>query len=218
MSTQIQVFIADDHPIFRSGLKQVIQRDPQLDVVGEAEDGVAALERLPQSGAQIAVLDVDMPKKDGFDVVRAIVAQGLNVEFVILTLHKDEHFLTEALDLGVRGYVLKESAPAEIVRCIHAVAAGHDYVSPELSGFLIKRHRRAAELAATQPGVSRLSPTERKVLWLIGQYQSTKEIASQLHIGVRTVEHHRANIAEKLQLTGPNALLRFAIEHQSELA
>jgi DNA-binding NarL/FixJ family response regulator len=217
MTTPICIFIADDHPIFRQGLKMILEKDPQLKVVGEADDGDAALSRLAQCGAQIAILDVDMPNKDGFEVVRELRRQRVRVEVVFLTMHRDERFLNTALDLGVRGYVLKDSAATEIVNCVRSVAAGRDYVSPQLTSFLLNRHHRGMQLASAKPQLDLLSPTERRVLRLIGQYKTSKEIASELLIGVRTVEHHRANIAEKLELKGSHVLLKFAVEHQSEI-
>jgi DNA-binding NarL/FixJ family response regulator len=217
MPSEIKVFIADDHPIFRQGLKVIIEKDKQLKVVGEADNGEAALQDLKRSGAQIAILDVDMPNKDGFEVVREMHRQRIRVEVVFLTMHKDERFLSAALDLGVKGYVLKDSAVTEIVNCIRSVAAGRDYVSPQLSSLLINRHRQSAQLAGAKPQLEQLSPTERRVLQLIGQYKTSKEIASELLISVRTVEHHRANIAEKLELKGSHVLLKFAVEHLSEI-
>lgn len=217
MRNEIKLFIADDHPIFRQGLKQIIEKDTQLKVVGEADNGEAALERLAQCEAQIAILDVDMPQKDGFEVLREMRQQRIRVEVVFLTMHKDERFLNTALDLGAKGYVLKDSAVTEIVNCIRSVAAGQDYISPQLSSLLIKRYHRGTQLADAKPQLDQLSPTERRVLQLIGQYKTSKEIAGELLIGVRTVEHHRANIAEKLELKGSHVLLKFAIEHQSEI-
>jgi two-component system, NarL family, response regulator DegU len=217
MPAEIRVFIADDHPIFRQGLKLIVEKDSQLKVVGEADDGEAALEDLKRSGAQIAILDVDMPNKDGFEVVREMRRQRMRAEVVFLTMHKDERFLNAALDLGVKGYVLKDSAVTEIVNCIRSVAAGRDYVSPQLSSFLINRQRHGTELAGAKPQLEQLSPTERRVLKLIGQYKTSKEIAGELLISVRTVEHHRANISEKLELKGSHVLLKFAVEHQSEI-
>ena len=217
MPAEIKLFIADDHPIFRQGLKVIIEKDKQLKVVGEADDGEAALEDLKRSGAQIAILDVDMPNKDGFEVVREMRRQRMRVEVVFLTMHKDERFLNAALDLGVKGYVLKDSAVTEIVTCIRSVGAGREYVSPLLSGFLINRHRQGRQLAGARPQLEQLSPTERRVLQLIGQYKTSKEIAGELLISVRTVEHHRANIAEKLDLKGSHVLLKFAVEHLSEI-
>lgn len=217
MQTQIKLLIADDHPIFRQGLKQIIEKEARFKVVGEAEDGEMTLQRLPECGAEIAVLDVAMPSKDGFEVVRTIRQRRWPVKVVFLTLHKDERFLSAALDLGVKGYVLKDSAVTEIVDCIKSVASGHEYVSPQLSGFLVNRGRRAAALADAKPQLDRLSPTERQVLRLIAEYKTSKEIASELCISTRTVEHHRANIGEKLELKGTHTLLKFAIEHQSDL-
>jgi DNA-binding NarL/FixJ family response regulator len=217
MQTEIKILIADDHPIFRQGLKQIIEKEARFKVVGEAEDGEITLRRLPECGAQIAVLDVDMPSKDGFEVVRTISQRRWPVTAVFLTLHKDERFLNAALDLGVKGYVLKDSAATEIVDCIKRVSSGHEYVSPQLSGFLINRSRRAASLAAAKPQLDDLTPTERYVLRLIAQYKTSKEIASELCISARTVEHHRANIGEKLELKGTHTLLKFAVEHQSDL-
>jgi DNA-binding NarL/FixJ family response regulator len=172
---------------------------------------------LPTCGADIAVLDIDMPGRDGFEIARAIRHERLRVAIVFLTMHKDERFLNQALDLEVKGYVLKDSALTEIVRCIRAVAAGQEYVSPELTPFLINRSRRAAALAARKPQLAALSPVERRVLKLVAEYKTNKEIAGQLCLSVRTIEHHRARIGEKLELEGHHALLKFALEHQSEL-
>jgi DNA-binding NarL/FixJ family response regulator len=158
-----------------------------------------------------------MPRKDAFEVVRAMGQQHFRIPVIFLTMHKDERFLNQALDLGVQGYVLKDGAAGEIVQSIRSVAAEQYYVSPQLSRFLVNRSRRAAALALAIPRVDGLSPTERKVLQLIGDYRTSKEIARELCIGIRTVEHHRANIGEKLGLKGAHAVLKFAIEHKSEL-
>ena len=217
MPDQLKLLIADDHPIFRHGLKQIIETDSQLKIVGEAADGEAALEVLPVCGAEIIILDVDMPKKDGFEVVRSIQQRGWRVEPVFLTLHRDERFLNAALNLGVKGYVLKDSAVNEIGQCVKAVAAGKDYVSPQLSTFLIRRSRNNAALLSSQPQIEKLSPTERRCLSLIADFKTNKEIAQIMCISVRTVEHHRVRIGEKLDLKGSHSLLRFAVEHRSVL-
>lgn len=217
MASEIKVFIADDHPIFRHGLRQIIEQAPQLKVVGEADDGEAALQMLPACGADIAILDIDMPGRDGFEIARAIREQRLKVAVVFLTMHKDERFLNQALDLEVKGYVLKDSALTEIVHCIRSVAAGQEYVSPQLTRFLINRSRRAATLAAQKPQLAELSPIERRVLKLVAEYKTNKEIAGELCLSIRTIEHHRARISFKLELEGHHALLKFALEHQSEL-
>ena len=218
MDREVRVLIADDHPIFRQGLRRIIETEPQLKVVFEAADGEQALQWLLGAGADVAVLDLTMPVKDGFAVARAVREQRLQVPLVLLTMHKDEPYLNAALDLGVRGYVVKDSATTEIVNCIQAVIAGQEYVSPTLSSFLIRRSRNAAALAEQKPALTQLTPTERRVLKLIAEGQTSREIAAQLNIGVRTVEHHRNNIALKLELRGSHALLKFAVQHHSELA
>src|SRR5678816_4606144 len=124
-------------------------------------------------------------------------------------MHKDEQYLHAALDLGVKGYVLKDSAIVEIVSCIKAVIAGHEYVSPSLTSYLIRRGSRAAALAEERPALEQLTPTERRVLKLVADGQTSREIASILGIGIRTVEHHRNNIATKLDLHGSHALVKF---------
>ena len=217
MTSEIKVFIADDHPIFRHGLRQIIEKDQQLKIVDEAEDGETAWQKLLTCDADVAILDVDMPGRDGFEIVRALRAQRLKVAVVFLTMHKDERFLNQALDLDVKGYVIKDSALTEIVHCIRAVAAGQDYVSPQLTGFLLNRSRRAAQLAARKPRLAELTAIERRVLKLVAAYKSNKEIADELCLSARTIEHHRARISQKLELEGHHALLKFALEHQSEL-
>jgi DNA-binding NarL/FixJ family response regulator len=217
MQNEITVLIADDHPVFRQGLRQIIETDKQLHVVGETADGQTAITRILETKADVAVLDVDMPNGDGFEVVRAVRQKQCPVKIVFLTMHKDERFLNAALDLGVKGYLLKESAVTEIIASIKAAAAGHDYVSPALTGYLVNRSRRAARLAAEKPEIAKLTPTERRILFLLGEYKTSKEIAGELFISVRTVERHRANICEKLDLHGSHALIKFAAEHRSEL-
>jgi DNA-binding NarL/FixJ family response regulator len=217
MHRDVRVLIADDHPIFRQGLRQIIETGPQLTVVAEAGDGEQALQWLQQSHTDVAVLDLTMPVKDGFAVARAVRDQRLPVAVVLLTMHKDEHYLNAALELGIQGYVVKDSAATEIIDCIKAVAAGKDYVSPALSSFLIRRGRVAASLVQQKPAIAQLTPTERRVLALIAEGQTSRDIALALHIGVRTVEHHRNNIAVKLDVHGSHALLKFAVQHRSEL-
>jgi len=217
MNDLIRILIADDHPVFRQGLRQIIETDPQLKVSAEAADGEQALARLQDTPVDVAMLDLTMPLKDGFAVARAARELRLAVPLVFLTMHKDEHYLHAALDLGVRGYVLKDSAITEIVSCLKAVVAGQDYISPALSSYLIRRSNRAASLAAAKPALEQLTPAERQILKLIAEGQTSRTIAAELGIGIRTVEHHRNNITTKLELHGSHALVKFALQHQAEL-
>jgi DNA-binding NarL/FixJ family response regulator len=217
MGNEIRVLIADDHPIFRQGLRLIIEAQGELTVVAEASDGEEALERLQNGDISVAVLDVTMPVKDGFAVAREARELRLAAALVLLTMHKDEHYLNAALDVGVRGYVLKDNAATEIVDCVRAVAAGGEYISPTLSSLLIRRRTRAAKLAEQKPALEQLTPAERRILKLVADGLTSHEIAGQLGIGVRTVEHHRNNVAVKLELRGSHALTKFALKHQSDL-
>lgn len=215
---QIRIVIADDHPIFREGLKKVIERDAQLMVVGEAEDGEAAIARVIELHPDVAVLDLDMPGKDGFAVVRAAQEARIAVKVIILTMHNNETIFNSALDLGVAGYVLKDGAITEIAQAIRTVAAGRNYISPELTTYLLNRSSRGTELTQNKPSLNDLTPTERRILKRVAEEKTSKEIAAELFISIRTVEHHRGHICEKLGLRGFNALVKFAITHKSELS
>jgi len=217
MTDEVKILIADDHPVFRQGLRQVIERDPQLRVVAEAEDGAKALQQLTKCEVDVAVLDVQMPDKNGFEVAREIKERGLAVRLIFLTMYKDERFLNTALDIGAQGYLLKDSAVAEIIAAIKAVAAGDDYVSPALSTFLIKRSRRASLIREQTPGIETLTVTERRVLRLLADYKTNREIAEAMFISIRTVERHRLNIADKLGLHGSHALVKFATANKELL-
>ena len=214
---KIKIFIADDHPIFRSGLRQLIETAPRMAVIGEAKDGAEAIERLLASPADVALLDIDMPKADGFQVLTALREKGLSLQFVFLTMHKDEQFLNAALDLGVKGFLVKDSAAEEVIDCVNAVVKGEEFISPQLTSLLLKRLRHAQENPAQPSLLDQLTPTERKVLKLIAQFKTNKEIAAELFMGVRTVEQHRLNISEKFNLKGRHALVKFVTENFDQL-
>jgi DNA-binding NarL/FixJ family response regulator len=217
MGGAVEILIADDHPIVRQGLRQTVESDSGLKVVAEAGDGQEALVRIKELRPHVAVLDIQMPLLDGFGVARAVREEGLTVGLIFLTFQRDEEVFNAALDLGVRGYVLKDSAVSDIVACVRAVAAGQHYASPALTTHLVSRGRRAAALVEDRPGLAALTPTERQVLRLIADYKTSKEIAAELCISPRTVETHRNNICQKLDLHGSHALMKFALAHKSEL-
>jgi DNA-binding NarL/FixJ family response regulator len=218
MKDKIRIVIADDHPIFRQGLRQVVEKDAQIQVIAEAANGESAVTLIQEHQPDIALLDLDMPRLDGFSVVRRLRDLSLATRVIILTMHQDELHFNEALNLGAQGYLIKDSAAADVVQAIHAVAAGQRYISPTLSTFLLNRTQRAAALSAQQPGLGRLTVTERRVLALLAEYKTSKEIAALLGVSTRTIENHRANICVKLELHGTHALVKFALDHKSELA
>jgi two-component system, NarL family, response regulator DegU len=216
--TEIRIVIADDHPIFRKGLRSTIEADAKLKIVAEAEDGEQALDLIQTLKPDIAILDMEMPNKSGFEVIQEVREKKSPVAVIFLTMHKDERFFNAALDHGAKGYVLKESAVNDIIASIKAVASGDNFISPQLSTYLLDRRSKAASLKEQKPGLDNLTPTERQVLRLIAANKTSKEIADGLCISSRTVEKHRANISEKLELHGSHALLNFALEHKSELS
>jgi DNA-binding NarL/FixJ family response regulator len=217
MTPEIHIIIADDHPLLRAGLRQVIESDPRLKVVAEADDGAAALEHITAHQPAVAVLDIEMPRLTGFELLRELRARGQAVAVIFLTMYRDEEMFNEALDLGALGYVLKDSATTDIISAIRAVAAGQHYISPAISALLLKRGARAAALVQQKAGLNDLTPTERRILKLISENRTSKEIAAELFISHRTVENHRANICQKLELKGSHSLLKFAFDHKSQL-
>lgn len=217
MTNETHIVIADDHPVFRQGLRQLIESDAQFKVVDEAADGEAALAKLVASRPQIAVLDIDMPKLNGFGLARAIRAQHLPTEVIFLTMYKEEEFFNEAMDLGVKGYLLKDSAVTDILACIRAVTAGQYYITPAISAYLLNRQTRTVALTKQWPGLNDLTPTERRIIKMIAEHKTSKEIAAELFVSYRTIENHRANICQKLELRGSHVLIKFALEHKSQL-
>lgn len=215
MPTDVRVVIADDHPIFRKGLRQVLESDRALTIVGEAADGEQALSMIRACSPHVAVLDVDMPGKNGLVVAAEVRTLGLDVAIIFLTMHRNERLFNAALDAGVRGYMLKEYAATGIVDGVKAVAEGGRYFTPALSDYLVNRQRASG--GAPHGPLAALTPTERRVLELVAEYKTSKQIADALFISVRTVDRHRANIVGKLDLAGAHALLQFAIEHKGEI-
>jgi len=218
MGEEIRIVIADDHPVVRQGLRLMIETDRALKVVAEAGDGQTALDEIQRLRPQVAVLDIDMPLMDGFTVAREIARLKLPVEVVFLTIHREEELFQAALDLGALGYVLKDSAATDIIAAVKAAAAGQPYLSPALSPYLLKRSQSAAALTKAKPGINDLTPTERRILKMVAEEKTSKEIAEELFISPRTVETHRTNIARKLELHGSLALIKFAVAHKSELS
>jgi DNA-binding NarL/FixJ family response regulator len=214
MSEPIRILIADDHPVVRKGLRMAIEEDVGLAIVAEAAEGEAALALIEKLLPHVAVLDVDMPKLDGFGVAQEIRKRQLPVEMIFLTMHAQEDLLRAALDLGAKGYILKDSALLEIVAAVRAVAAGQPYLNSILTLRLLERQ----SLAPAQNSLAdRLTPTERRIVHLIACDKSSKEIGAELSIHYRTVENHRTNICRKLGLEGANALLRFALQNKQNL-
>ena len=217
MKGAITVLIADDHPIFRKGLRDVLTADGAIRLVAEAGDGVNALAQIREVKPHVAVLDLDMPGMNALQISRKVLELKLSVALVILTMYKEERILNEALNGGILGYILKENAAADLLACVRAVAGGQPFISPSLSSFMLNRHARARAFLEERPGLQTLSPAERRILKFIAQDFTSKEIGEQLGISFHTVENHRANISHKLNLHGSHSLLKFAFDNKSRL-
>lgn len=217
MPDPLRIVIAEDHPFFRSGLRAALERDPSLHVVAEASDGEAALLHIRSLQPGVAILDIGLPRMNGFAVARRIREEQLPVEVIFLTIHEDEEMLEEALALGARGYLLKDCTDAEILRCVTAVASGHHCISPTMTTSLVRKTQRVAAFARETPGLQRLTPQERTILRLIAQARTSMEIARELGVARKTVDIHRSNICRKLDLHGQHVLARFAARHRTEL-
>ncbi len=217
MTSSVSIIIAEDHPLFRKGLSNAIKEDGTLRLAGEADNGEKALSLIEEHRPDVALLDIDMPRMSGLQVARAIQAKGLFVATIMLTIYKEEDMFNEAMDAGVRGYVLKETAVIDLLDAIRTVTMGKYYFSPAISGYLVSRSKRAKELLSQKPTLQSLTPSEQRILKFIGQNKTSKEIADDLNISFRTVETHRTNITTKLNLHGPHSLLKFALEHKSSL-
>lgn len=186
-------------------------------MVQDVADGESALRLIRESQPAVAVLDVQMPGLTGLDVARRLHHETTSTQLVFLTMFNDEETLREALDLGVRGYVLKDGAVEEIVGCVRTVMQGRHFISPALSGFLVRRAGEADHLVAEKTGLALLTPGERRILKLVSESLTTKEIADRLGLSPRTVETHRQNICDKLDLQGVHSLVKFALDNKSRI-
>lgn len=213
----ISVFTADDHPIFRLGLCQIIGEENDLTLVGQASAGDEALDQILALRPDVAILDVDMPGMSGLEAARALGERDLPTAIILLTMHEDEALFNEAVDIGVLGYVLKENAVDDVVNAIRAVADGSNFISPSVSRFLVQRKQKRTELRKEKPGLKQLTPAEKRILKQIADDKTSKEIADVLGVSVRTVETHRQNISNKLGLSGSHSLLKFAFHNKSHL-
>jgi len=214
---RIRILIADDHPIFRRGLRDVIATDAGRHLIGQAGDGETALRMVEEQRPDIAIFDVHMPKLTGLQVARQLIGKQSATKFILLTMHEDEELLCEALQVGIHAYVLKENAVEDLLQAVRTVAEGRTFVSATLAGLLLRRRERNEALRKEKPGLDSLTPSERRILLLIAEDKTSKEIADRLGCAVRTVETHRQNMSAKLGLSGSHSLLKFAYDHKASL-
>lgn len=217
MGESLSILIADDHSIFRVGLRGIIGQDPRLQVAGEAEDGVETLEQLRRLRPDLLLLDLRMPRLDGLEVAATVYREGITVHMLVLTMVEDESVFNETMEYGVHGYLLKDCADRDLLIGIHAVVQGRYFISGHFPPYRHPHFISHDEDNQPRLHLDHLTVAERRVLRLVAECRRSAEIADQLCISVRTVDHHRENICRKLQLSGTYALLRFALAHRDFL-
>ena len=204
----LRIIIADDHPVFLAGLKTVVDTEPDIEIVGQASDGDEALRMLEELRPDIAVLDIGMPKIDGVGLLTEVQQRRLPVQVIFMTMYRERKLYDKGMELGLRGYVLKDSASSDLIEAIRTVASCQKFVSPGLLQHFTERQSKSGEMRMS---AEQLSASEIRILSLIAEYKTSREIADTLYISPRTVETHRTNICTKLGLQGRHALMKYAL-------
>jgi DNA-binding NarL/FixJ family response regulator len=212
MQNKINIVLAEDHTILREGLKALLSSDPKFDIIGEAEDGRAAVRCVEKLEPDLILMDLSMPRMSGMEAIREIKKRYSQIKIIALTVHKTEEYLHTTLQAGADGYVLKDATHDELMMAIKNVMAGKSYLSPGVSEKVIEGYLEGKESAAFDSPWETLSQREREVLKLIAEGCKNKEIAEDLCISLKTVEKHRANLMKKLDLHNAAALTVYAME------
>lgn len=217
MNNRIRVVLADDHPVYRAGLRVILDSEDGIEVVGEAGDGVSALDLVRKLKPDILLLDVTMPEQDGIETARLCYEERISCKIIFLTMHQEKALLNAALRYEVRGYVLKERVSDEIAEAIHVVANGSEYLSSPLAGIMMDQARSRLRMEEDEIGLALLTKAEIRVLRLVASDKTSKEIAHDLGLSIRTIENHRNRMAKKLDLSGVHSLVKFAFSHKEEI-
>ena len=207
----IRVLIADDHKIMLAGLRSLLEKQTDFEVVGEADNGRKAVQMAQEKTPDVVVMDVSMPDLNGIEATMQIVESLPKTRVIALSMHSDKRFVMGMLRAGASGYLLKDCASQELATAIHQVADGKKYLSPEITGVVINDFLLGAPAEEVTTATSRLSPREREVLQLIAEGWSTKQIASHLYVSIKTIETHRRQIMKKLDLHSIADLTKYAI-------
>jgi len=211
MPPPIRVLIADDHPLVRSGLRVLLEREGEFHVVAEAADGYEAIDLAALHKPQVILLDVGMPRLSGPDAAMSISQKLPGVRIVMVSMHSDEAYVLRALKAGARGYLLKASPEADVLAAVRAVAAGNAYFSPGITKLLMEEYFLEARRRGVDDSYDLLSVREKEILLLLASGKSNRDIADQLHISVATVETHRNNVFQKLNLHNLAELILYAV-------
>jgi two-component system response regulator NreC len=207
----IRIALADDHIVLRAGLRSLLDRQRDFEVVGEAGDGRELLRIVDETTPDVVVTDIGMPKLNGTEATSQLVAKHPKTRVIMLSMHSDEAYVLRALKAGARGYLVKESAEADLMTAIRTVHSGKAFFSPSVSALLVEDYIRQMRDRGVEDSYELLSPREREILQLIAEGQSNKEVANLLGISVSTVETHRGNILQKLNLHSVPELILYAV-------
>ena len=206
----IGILIAEDHAIVREGLRSLIERQPDMEIVCEAEDGRTALERTRELLPDLVIMDITMPNLNGVEATRQIVNEFPQIKVIALSIHSNRRFVSDMLGAGATGYVLKECLFDELVQAIRTVVAGESYLSSRITGVVVEDYVKRLSTIADSP-LSSLTSREREVLQLISEGKTTKQIALDLHVSTKTIEANRRQIMEKLDVHSIAELTKYAV-------
>lgn len=208
---QLRVLLANDHKLMRSGLRLLLEQQPDFVVVGEADDGLQAVAAVESLRPDVVVMDIGMPNLNGIEAARKIKELWPDIAILMLSMHSDEGYVLRALRAGARGYLLKDSAEGDLVTAIQAVSEGKSYFSPAVGKVLLEDYMRKLQRTGAEDSYDLLSPREREILQLVAEGKSNKDVANLLNLSPYTVETHRANIMQKLNLRGVPELILYAV-------
>jgi len=208
---KLGVLLADDHTLIRAGLRMVVEAQPDLSVVGEANNGRDAVAKAEALKPDVVVMDIGMPSLNGIEAAREIRKALPDTQIVMLSMHSDEGYVLRALKAGAKAYLLKDSAEADLAQAIRAAAAGKSFFSPAVGKVLLEDYMRKLQRTGAEDSYELLSPREREILQLVAEGKSSKEIATLLNLSVYTVETHRAHVMQKLNLRGIPELILYAV-------
>jgi len=207
----IRILLADDHTVMRNGLRLLLERQPNLIVVGEASDGRETVRAAESVSPDVVVMDIAMPNLNGIEAARQITAARPETAIVILSMHSDESYVIRALKAGARAYLLKDSAEGDLIAAIHAITDGKSFFSPAISRILVEDYMRQLEQKHVEDTYELLTAREREILQLLAEGKTNKEVATILNLSVYTIETHRTHILQKLNLHNVPELILYAV-------
>lgn len=214
---RVRILLLDEQPFFRDGVRTFLQASPRFMVAGEADETSTALQLAKTVMADVAILDLKLPQQDGLETLRSFRAENLALHVLFLSMQREQVLVDEAINLGARGYVLKDDPREYLGEAIQAAVRGEIWISPKLTRALLTRRSANQKLSLAQPSVALLTATERRVAALVAENLTSREIAKRLGSSILTVETHRRNAARKLQIGGAHGFLRFVLRHRSQL-